>query len=171
MSAAFPPIAALLPHAGPMLLVDRVLDHDAARTHCAVDPGASRLFQDADRRVPAWLAIEYMAQCAAAHGGLAARARGEPPRPGLFLGSRHLVFRCDAFEPGRELRVTARHVAGRGERLAFDCAVHDEDGQELAAGRLNVLVLRDLPAPRGAAGRGPSTDRRRPERGPGTDRR
>jgi predicted hotdog family 3-hydroxylacyl-ACP dehydratase len=88
-----------------------------------------------------------MAQCAAAHGGLVARARGEAPRPGLFLGSRRLVFRCEAFAPERALEVRARHAAGRAPRLAFDCAVLDPDGgPPLVEGRLTVLVPEDLAA-------------------------
>ena len=140
-----PPVEALLPQSGPMRLLSRVLAHDASETRCRVDPARSRLFADAAGRVPVWVALEWMAQCAAAHGGLAARTRGEAPRPGLFVGSRRLAFRGDAFAPERPLEVTARPVAGRGERFAFACAVHDpEGGPPLAEGRLSVLVPRDL---------------------------
>jgi predicted hotdog family 3-hydroxylacyl-ACP dehydratase len=135
-----------------MRLLDEVLAHDAAQTRCALDPARSALFAGADGRIPAWVGLEYIAQCAAAHGGLVARARGEAPRPGLVLGSRRLVFRCDGFEPGRLLEVTARHAAGSGPSLAFDCAVLDPDGgPPWVEGRLTVLVPRELPAPDGAA--------------------
>jgi predicted hotdog family 3-hydroxylacyl-ACP dehydratase len=134
-----------------MRLLGEVLAHDARETRCAVDPARAALFHDADGRTPAWVALEWMAQCAAAHGGLVARARGEAPRPGLLLGSRRLVFRCDGFPPGRRLEVRARHGAGRASGLAFDCAVLDPDGgSPLAEGRLNVLPT----GPAGAPGRG-----------------
>ncbi len=127
-----------------MRLLARVLDHDATSTRCGLDPADSDLFLDAAGHVPVWVGLEYMAQCAAAHGGLRARASGEPVRPGLFLGSRRLVFRCEGFLPGSRLEVTARHAAGRGERLAFDCAVLDPDGGlPLVEGRLNLLVPSD----------------------------
>jgi predicted hotdog family 3-hydroxylacyl-ACP dehydratase len=88
------------------------------------------------------VAIEYMAQCAAAHGGLVARARGEAPRPGLFVGSRRLVFRCAGFAPDVALTVTARHAGGRADGFAFDCTVEDPaGGPPLAEGRLNVVLL------------------------------
>ncbi|MEN8162435.1 MAG: hypothetical protein ABFS41_20350, partial [Myxococcota bacterium] len=77
----WPPLSELLPHAGPMRLLDRVEAHDGAVTRCRVHPAASGLFQGADGSVPAWVGIEYMAQCAAAHGGLLGHARGEAPRP------------------------------------------------------------------------------------------
>ena len=147
----WPPLSELLPQAGPMSLLHRVEAHDEERTACTAVPSASVLFRNGDGAVPAWVGIEYMAQCAAVHGGLLARSRGEPPRPGLFVGSRRLVFRCEAFAPDAALVVTARHAAGRGDSLAFDCTVEDPaGGAPLVEGRLNVLLLRELPAPAGA---------------------
>ena len=148
----WPPLSELLPHAGPMRLLDRVEAHDEARTACRVLPAASTLFQRADGSVPVWVGIEYMAQCAAVHGGLLARARREAPRPALFVGSRRLAFRWGTFAPELPLLVTARHAAGRGDALAFDCAVEDPaGGLPLVEGRLNVLRLRELPTPGGAS--------------------
>ncbi|MEN8162261.1 MAG: hypothetical protein ABFS41_19475, partial [Myxococcota bacterium] len=104
------------------------------------------LFQGADGGVPAWVGIEYMAQCAAAHGGLLGHARGEAPRPALFVGSRRLAFRCDGFAPDKTLVATARLAAGRSDTLAFDCTVEDPaGGAPLVEGRLHVLLLRELP--------------------------
>jgi predicted hotdog family 3-hydroxylacyl-ACP dehydratase len=74
-----PPLAELLPHAGPMRLRARALAHDGERTVCLALPAASTRFQEAGGEVPSGLGIEYMAQCAAAHRGLLARGRGEPP--------------------------------------------------------------------------------------------
>ena len=140
--SAWAPLAELLPHAGRMRLLDRVEEHDGEHTICRVLPSASTLFQDGDGRVPAWVGIEYMAQCAAAHGGLLARVHGARARPGLFVGSRRLVFRCDGFAPDVALRVRARHAAGHGRTLAFDCAVEDPaGGPPLVEGRLNVRLL------------------------------
>jgi predicted hotdog family 3-hydroxylacyl-ACP dehydratase len=136
----FPPIAQLLPQAGAARLLERVLAHDADGTRCAVNPAQSALFRDANGRVPAWVALEYMAQCAAADGSLRRRARGEALEPALLVGSRRVAFRCTHFDAAQRLEVTARHAAGRRELLAFDCAVFDARGGEpLAEGRLNVL--------------------------------
>jgi hypothetical protein len=42
--------------------------------------------------------------------------------------------------------VSARHAAGHGDTLAFDCSVEDPaGGPPLAEGRLNVLLLSELP--------------------------
>jgi predicted hotdog family 3-hydroxylacyl-ACP dehydratase len=141
-----PPLSELLPQAGPMRLLDRVEAHDGAVTRCRVLPAASGLFQRADGSVPAWVGIEYMAQCAAAHGGLLGHARGEAPRPALFVGSRRLVFRCECFTPDQAIVATARLAAGRSDTLAFDCTVEDPaGGAPLVEGRLHVLLLRELP--------------------------
>jgi predicted hotdog family 3-hydroxylacyl-ACP dehydratase len=140
--ADFPHLAALLPHAGPMRLLERVLAHDALETRCSVAPGGGAGFADGAGRLPAWWAIEWMAQCAAVDGSLRGRARGEAPRAALFVGSRRVAFAVDAFDGSARLEVTARHAAGRpgGGLLAFDCAVR-ESGRDavLAEGRLNVL--------------------------------
>ena len=107
--SGFPPIASLLPHAGPMCLLERVTEHQRSHTVCSVDPSRSALLAAPDGSVPVWVGLEYMAQCIAAHGGLVARALGEPLRPGVLLGSRRLRFGVGRFASDRELRVTARH--------------------------------------------------------------
>jgi predicted hotdog family 3-hydroxylacyl-ACP dehydratase len=141
---AFPDIATLVPHSGPMCLLDRVLEHTRERTLCEVDPAGSRLLANSDGSVPAWVALEYMAQCIAVHGGLAARARGEAPRPGLLLGSRRIDFAAREFAPGEKLRVSAAHHRGELGLAAFDCAVFAEAGGDpLVRGRLNVYIVED----------------------------
>lgn len=148
MSQRFPPIGELVPQQAGMCLLERVLAHDADHTRCRAQPAQSALFHDAAGRVPVWVGIEYMAQCAAAHGGLQLRALGAPPQPGLFLGSRRVLLRCDAFEPDRPLEIVARparRATGLSRRFAFECEVLDPAGGEpLVEGRLNLLML-ELP--------------------------
>jgi len=141
-AAGFPEIAEVLPQSGGMRLLARVLSHEPARTVCEVEVAASALFAEPDGSVPAFVALEYMAQCAAAHGGLLARAAGAPVRPGLFLGARGVALRVDAFRPGEILRVEARHRGGEAGLVVFDCAVRSAAGREpLVEGRLNVYTL------------------------------
>ena len=131
-----------------MRLLERVESHDGEVTRCRALPAASRWFRTAAGEIPAWVGVEYMAQCAAVHGGLRGRAHGEAPRPGLFVGSRRLAFRCASFAPDTALFVTARLAAGRGDSLAFDCTVEDPaGGPPLVEGRLNVVLLREPGAP------------------------
>ncbi|MDH3213403.1 MAG: hypothetical protein OEM05_13045 [Myxococcales bacterium] len=153
-SPAFPPVAELIPHSGPMCLLDEVLDHAPERTVCRVDPRRSAQLADRDGGVPVWVGLEYMAQCVAVHGGLAARARGEPLRPGLLLGSRRVRFGAQALPP-RELAVEVRHHRGGRGLVAFDCQVRDpSDGRRLVEGRLNVYIVERWEDLREASGHG-----------------
>jgi predicted hotdog family 3-hydroxylacyl-ACP dehydratase len=140
----FPPVSELVPHRESMLLLDRVLEHEPTHTVCRVDVDHSALFSDSDGRVPSWVGLEYMAQCAAAHGGMAARRRGEPVRPGLLLGTRRLQLVVGSFLAGSSLRVTARHHHGNSGLVAFDCTIHLERSDELLVeGRINLYLLAD----------------------------
>jgi len=125
-----------------MCLLDRVIEHSLEHTVCAVDPGGSSLLARIDGSVPAWVALEYMAQCIAVHGGLVAQSRGEGQRPGLFLGSRRVRFDAIDFAPGDELLVSARHHLGERGLVAFDCTVaRNSDTAPLVHGRLNVFIV------------------------------
>ena len=147
----FPAIGALVPHSGPMCLLDRVLAHAPDHTVCAVDPRRSTLFAASGGGVPAWVGLEYMAQCIAAHGGLVALAQGLPLRPGVFLGSRRVSFAVQHFDADRELRVSARHHRGARGLVAFDCEIRDLDGESpLVHGRLNVYLVEAWEALEGA---------------------
>jgi predicted hotdog family 3-hydroxylacyl-ACP dehydratase len=153
-SPAFPPVAELMPHSGPMCLLDAVLEHTPERTVGRVEPSRSARLADRDGGVPIWVGLEYMAQCVAVHGGLAARSRGEPLRPGLLLGSRRLRFGARALPP-HELAVEVRHHRGERGLVVFDCQVRDpSDGSRLVEGRLNFYVGERWADFREAAGRG-----------------
>ncbi len=140
----FPPIEALIPHAAGMLLLDRVLSHDADETVCATSAERSALFASPDGSVPSWVGIEYIAQCAAVHGELAKCRRGEAPRPGLLLGTRRLELHAQAFAPGDALEVVARHHRGEFGLVAFDAAIRSPaSGATLVEGRVNLYLFRD----------------------------
>lgn len=145
MSArSFPPIAELIPHSDGMLLLDRILAHQATHTVCATSAERSPLFANADGSVPSWVGIEYMAQCAAVHGELTNRRRGEAPRPGLLLGSRRVELHADVFAAGDPLEVMTRHHMGESGLVAFDCSVRSaSSGETLVEGRVNLYLFRD----------------------------
>ena len=124
-SAGYPPVADLLPHAGRMVLLTRVLAHTKTQTTCAVEISPGSVFADADGGVPAWVALEYMAQCIAAHGGLRASAAGEPVAIGVLLGTRSVTLHTSRFHPGQRLEVEATHVWGEQEFFSFACTVRD----------------------------------------------
>jgi len=133
---SFPPVATLLPQSGPMVLLDAVSAYDGERIACRVTVRPDGLFVE-EGRVPAVVAIEYMAQTIGAFAGLKARSAGQPVRIGYLLGTREMTMAVGHFEVGDELRVEAEHLFG-GEQLgSFRCAV-SRAGALVAAATLNV---------------------------------
>lgn len=140
--AEAPPVAELLPHDGTMVFLSRLIAHGEDQTLCLVEIDAQAHFRGPDGAVPAWVGLEYMAQCIGAHAGMVGRARGAPPQLGMLLGSRRVRFHTQRFAPGQTLRVCARHVWGSAPGLvSFECRLEDAgSGARLAEGRLNCFV-------------------------------
>ena len=143
----YPDVAELVPQRGRMRLLSGVVSHSIEETVCAIDLERSGLFAEADGSIPAFVALEYMAQCAAAHTGLANRSGSESPRASLLLGTRRLQLAIERFRSGQRLRVSARHHRGEAGLVVFDCVLSDADSDEtLAEGRLNLYtVAHDIP--------------------------
>jgi predicted hotdog family 3-hydroxylacyl-ACP dehydratase len=138
------PVADLLPHRLPMVLLEAVVEHATDRTVCVTTIGENALFREPGGLVPAWVGLEHMAQCIAAHAGLRARAVGEPPSVGFLIGSRRVAFHVAGFTPGQALTVTAKHLWGETGFASFACSVHDSHtGAILAEGTLSVFVPAD----------------------------
>lgn len=148
--AELPRLEQILPHAGAMILLSRVLEHESGRTVCEARAGAHALARDASGGQPAWMGLEYMAQCVAAHAGLVGWTQGEPPRMGFLVGVRQVELLARRFRPGQRLVATARHVWGGTQGMvSFDCELADgESGGLLARGRINCFM------PAGSAGIG-----------------
>ena len=104
-----PAIEKLVPHADPMLLLDKLVESGDDYLVCELMVRSDGLF-DAKGRVPAWLGIEYMAQTVAAYSGLQAYQRGEPVKLGFLLGSRRFETNVADFACGDTLRVTAKRL-------------------------------------------------------------
>jgi predicted hotdog family 3-hydroxylacyl-ACP dehydratase len=145
MSAApFPPIAALLPHAGAMVLLDRVLAADAESLCAETVVRAGSLFNHDGAGVGAWVGIEYMAQAIAAHAGYLARQRGEAVRVGFLLGARRYEATLPAFITGSALRVFAvRALLGENGLGAYECRI-EGGGAVLATATVTVFQPDDV---------------------------
>ena len=57
----YPGIEEVLPQAGRMVLLTRIVGHTEERTTCAVEVSTASPFYDGQGGVPAWVALEYMA--------------------------------------------------------------------------------------------------------------
>jgi len=116
---------ALIPHRGPWLLLERVLDHGDGWAHCQVVPRPGPLTDG--EHVPATLAVEYMAQTVAVVFGLRGRAQGKAtgaaPVPGYLVAAREVSLHVEAFPAGQPLTVEARHAFGSGRAARFEARV------------------------------------------------
>lgn len=139
-----PPIAELLPHAAPMILLDGVSHADAGQLDAHVTIGAHSLFNSGSG-VGAWVGIEYMAQAIAAWAGYQGRQQGQPAKVGFLLGARRYQCSVPEFSNAMQLRVTARLLLQADNGLgSFDCAIIDaQTQQELAQATVSVFQPHD----------------------------
>lgn len=119
-------LQALIPHRGPWLLLERVLDHGDGWAHCQVVPRPGPLTDG--EHVPATLAVEYMAQTVAVvcrlQGGAQAQAPGAAaPAPGYLVAARDVSLAVESFPVGEPLTVEARYAFGSGLAARFEARV------------------------------------------------
>jgi predicted hotdog family 3-hydroxylacyl-ACP dehydratase len=135
-----PPLEALVPHRGRMLLVSAVVEHAAKQTCCRVDIAGDSVVVNDDGSVSPWVALEYMAQAVAVHAGLTAWSAGQPVRLGFLIGARHVEI-AGAMRAGQSLLATVCHVWGEADLAAFECTLREAAGGALVArGQLSVAV-------------------------------
>jgi predicted hotdog family 3-hydroxylacyl-ACP dehydratase len=155
MSIELPEIRELVPHRDTLLLLSEVLDHDGRTTTCRVAPSRHGWLSRADGSVPAWLAIEYMAQGAAAHESMLSRTDETPPSPGFLIKASRVRLPLSNLAADQGLRVRASRVRGR---LSFGAVTHrcvllPRTGEDpLAEGQLTFSIPR-TPATLPHAGR------------------
>ena len=104
-----PDIRSLVPHAGPMVLLDRVISVDEDSLLAEVRIHSDSLFCNTDG-VGAWVGIEYMAQAIGAWAGYTAQLRGEPVKLGFLLGTRRYDCSRPVFTLGSLLQVHVQRV-------------------------------------------------------------
>ena len=133
------PIAALLPHKAPMILLDHVVGLDPQSVEAAVRVTAGRLFFEEGRGMPAHVALEWMAQACGAWAGAQALDAGAKIKLGLLLGTRSFRAERAWLEEGRTFTVQASLNYMDNEIGVFDCSVTDTaSGAEVAAAQLTV---------------------------------
>ena len=137
----FPPIAELLPHGPPMILLDRLMaaDADGVVADLLVRPDLPLC---RDGGLPAHAGLELMAQAIGAYAGLRAHRAGALVKPGFLLGTRRYRSSCDRFELGQRLQIEVRRSYDDGEMANFDCLIRIA-GQPVAEARLNVYQPSD----------------------------
>ena len=133
-------IARLIPHAGAMCLLDRVLHWDAASIRCV-----TRRHRDADNplrshgRLGALSGVEFAAQAMALHGRLSGDSAAAP-RHGLLVSLRQVACRCERLDDiDGEIVVEAERLAGGESDALYRFALSSGD-LELLSGRAAVML-------------------------------
>lgn len=143
MTVRFPPVSELVPHEGPLRLIDEVLASDDEHIVAVAIVRDDGPFHVAGRGVPGYLGFEYMAQTISAQDGLERRKIGQKPQLGFLLGSRRYAVATDWFQAGERLEVTARAVLNEGELRAFACTIAGRGNPSLATALVNVYRPED----------------------------
>jgi len=132
-------IEALIPHAGAMCLLDRVVHSDGDGIECRA---VSHHWPDNPLRygasLPIEAGIEYAAQAMALHLGL--NGRGGPPRQGYLVMLNDTTWQADRLDDVTgELQIHARlqQASGQGSEYAFRIAAA---GQTRLAGEALVVL-------------------------------
>ena len=138
-------IEAMIPHRGPMCLLDRMTSWDETRIECvAVNHRDARHPLRSASGLLASVAIEYAAQAMAVHGALSAAAAGDRAAPGFLASARDVRLACRRLDDlprvdRDELVVVAERQAADAARLLYAFVVR-HDGRELASGRVAVVL-------------------------------
>ncbi|MEX3947278.1 hotdog family protein [Paraburkholderia sp. EG287B] len=141
---AFPPIEAIIPHRGTMLLLDSVAACSDESLTALARVHADAWYADEQGAMPAWIGIELMAQAIAAHVGLLSMREGKPARPGVLLGTRRYEAAQGAFAGGGPLSVTVNELLRSEEgHGAYGCTISQDD-KPLAEATVKVYQPRDF---------------------------
>ena len=140
-------IAARIPHAGAMCLLDALLSWNADEIVCRADH-----HNDPDHplrlaaALPAACALEYASQAMALHGALCVAAHG--PTPGFLASARgvrlHVMRLDDAPGP---LQVRAQRLAGDDTQAMYRFELLDAQARALVDGRATVMFGSALAVP------------------------
>ncbi|HEU5297464.1 MAG TPA: hydroxymyristoyl-ACP dehydratase [Burkholderiaceae bacterium] len=132
-------IAARIPHAGAMCLLERMLSWRDDEVVCeAINQADERHPLRLAGTLPAACALEYASQAMALHGALCARVGG--PQPGFLASARSLRLHASRLDdaPG-PLRVHAQRLSGGAGQAMYAFTLRDGHARLLVDGRATVV--------------------------------
>ncbi|WP_173379530.1 thioester dehydrase [Fibrobacter succinogenes] len=136
-------VGELVPHAGKMLLLDRVIRHDLNEVsiETEVDINESCMFYRDDRQgVPSYVAFEYMAQSISALSGVYGRTHGQKPREGFIMSVSNCKLLVPVFKAGDVVRIRVKQTMRVDMAVTFDGAVYVGDTLAVSASLCTVEV-------------------------------
>jgi predicted hotdog family 3-hydroxylacyl-ACP dehydratase len=133
-------IAAHIPHAGEMCLLDEVLSWDETRIECrsATHRAADNPLR-AHGRLGSACGIEYAAQSMAVHGALVA-GRSGAPAAGYLAGVRAVVLHVASLDDVRsDLLICSERINGDATLVMYEFSVHAA-ARLLLNGRATIVL-------------------------------
>ncbi len=121
-TGGLPPLEDLLPHRGPMLLLEGLLEANLHRVLCSLQVRPQSSFCE-HGYVPPVIALEYMAQAASVLMGIRRRHAKVPRGNGYLLGTRRLQLMTPRIASGSELLIEAVCEFDDGKLGSFRCLV------------------------------------------------
>ncbi|RMG94545.1 MAG: hypothetical protein D6705_15920 [Deltaproteobacteria bacterium] len=151
----YPPVEEVLPHAPPMVLLDEIEQVGATTARARLTLRSDSMFVSGGK-VPAAVALEYIAQTIGVMLGTQARYVGARVTGGFVVGVPNLDLHAEHFAVGDTLVVAVEHVWGEAELWKFRGQVL-RNGTCLAEGDVSILRLPPDPAdlPPGASNETP----------------
>ncbi|WP_049721083.1 hypothetical protein [Gilvimarinus polysaccharolyticus] len=139
-------LAALLPHAEPMILLDCITGWDADNIQCT----ATRHTQsDNPLRIEGVLSVfagvEYAAQAMAAHARLCAPQQNAPARGFIAVASKLKALAQQLDESPGELHINARKLVQNNDSSLYEFCLSGPQGTILS-GQITAVINHDEPA-------------------------
>jgi predicted hotdog family 3-hydroxylacyl-ACP dehydratase len=128
---------ALIPHAPPMVLLDSLESVDTDRAVCLLHVRRDFPFV-VGAEMPAMVAIELIAQAAAAQAGYVSLADGKAVKIGYLVSVRESTLLVPTFQVGDDLRVEVTVVFGGTSSASYNGVV-TRAGDTVATASLSVL--------------------------------
>ncbi len=120
--SGYPAMEELVPHAGPMLLVDKLTHWAEGEATCALRIRDRAPFVEAGK-VASAVTMEYMAQAVAACLGYEALRGGAGVRVGMIIACKRFVAHADSLQVNDDLIIQVKRVRGNDLLSHFDCSV------------------------------------------------
>jgi predicted hotdog family 3-hydroxylacyl-ACP dehydratase len=134
------PIELVLPHAHPMILVDRLVHYTDMSSACKVQIAEHSNFYNPQRKsVPSYVGIEYMAQTIAAYANVLKLDDGGKVSLGFLVSARNYITQVREFTLGTELLIQVELLFKEANGLSvFDCLIKQGE-QIVVEAKINVF--------------------------------
>lgn len=136
MAEDYPSIRELIPHDGPMVLLDELVHWEPGRARCriTITPGMHFV---SDGTVDTIVSLEHMGQAVAASCGYAAFRGGNDIRVGMIIGCRRMDIDVPTLQVGDQLLIEVREVRAQEEISVYECDVRRGD-EPVASAQLTL---------------------------------